>query len=50
MTKRVCVVETREEEVRKDLSVARQQLCELEQKQQDFSQKCEDFEVTWSII
>ncbi|XP_070780450.1 coiled-coil domain-containing protein 62 isoform X2 [Enoplosus armatus] len=43
LTKRVWVVETREEEVQKELSVARQQLCELEQKQQHISQKCEDF-------
>lgn len=45
LTKRVWVVETREEEVQKELSVARQQLSELEQKQQHISQKFEDFEV-----
>lgn len=45
LTKRVWVVETREEEVQKELSVARQQLCELQQKQLHISQKCEDFEV-----
>lgn len=45
LTKRVWVVETREEEVQKELSVDRQQLCELEQKQQHISRKCEDFEV-----
>lgn len=45
LTKRVWVVETREEEVQKELSIARQQLCELEQKRQHISQKCEDFEV-----
>ncbi|XP_036972828.1 coiled-coil domain-containing protein 62 isoform X1 [Acanthopagrus latus] len=44
LTKRVWVVETREEEVQTELSVARQQLCELQQKQQHISQKCEDFE------
>ncbi|KAI3362428.1 hypothetical protein L3Q82_012732, partial [Scortum barcoo] len=44
LTKRVLVVETREQEVQKELSAARQQLCELEQKQQHMSQKCEDFE------
>ncbi|XP_030291865.1 coiled-coil domain-containing protein 62 isoform X2 [Sparus aurata] len=44
LTKRVWVVETREEEVQKELSVARQQLCELQQKQLHISQKCEDFE------
>ncbi|XP_035523798.1 coiled-coil domain-containing protein 62 isoform X1 [Morone saxatilis] len=44
LTKRVWVVETREEEVQKELSVARQQVCELEQKQQSISEKCEDFE------
>ncbi|XP_073334218.1 coiled-coil domain-containing protein 62 isoform X2 [Pagrus major] len=44
LTKRVWVVETREEEVQKELSITRQQLCELEQKQQNISQKCEDFE------
>ncbi|CAJ1070073.1 coiled-coil domain-containing protein 62 isoform X1 [Xyrichtys novacula] len=44
LTKRVWVVETREEEVQKDLRAARQQLCELEQKQQHISQKCDDFE------
>ncbi|XP_076614661.1 coiled-coil domain-containing protein 62 isoform X2 [Chaetodon auriga] len=44
LTKRVWVVETREEEVQKELSASRQQLCELEQKQQHISSKCEDFE------
>ncbi|XP_070706955.1 coiled-coil domain-containing protein 62 isoform X2 [Pempheris klunzingeri] len=44
LTKRVWVVETREEEVQKELSAARQQLHELEQKRQQISQKCEDFE------
>lgn len=45
LTKRVWVVETREEAVQKELSVAQQQLCELEQKQQNISLKCQDFEV-----
>lgn len=45
LTKRVWVVETREEEVQKELSVAQQQLSELEQKQHHISQKFEDFEV-----
>lgn len=45
LTKRVWVVETREEEVHKELSVARQQLSEFDQKQQHISQKFEDFEV-----
>ncbi|XP_068191805.1 coiled-coil domain-containing protein 62 [Antennarius striatus] len=44
LTKRVWVVETKEEEIQKELSAARQQLCELEQKQQHISQRCEDFE------
>lgn len=44
LTKRVWVVETREEELQKTLGVARQQLCELEQKQQHVSQQREDFE------
>ncbi|TDH02378.1 hypothetical protein EPR50_G00172120 [Perca flavescens] len=44
LTKRVWVVETREEEVQKELSVAQQQLCELEQKQHNISQQCQDFE------
>uniref|UniRef100_A0A3Q3GC54 Coiled-coil domain containing 62 n=1 Tax=Labrus bergylta TaxID=56723 RepID=A0A3Q3GC54_9LABR len=44
LTKRVWVVEAREEEVQKELSAARDQLCELEQKQQHVSQRCEDFE------
>ncbi|XP_037607847.1 coiled-coil domain-containing protein 62 [Sebastes umbrosus] len=44
LTKRVWVVETREVEVQKELSVAYQQLCELEQKQHNVSQKCQDFE------
>ncbi|XP_060917315.1 coiled-coil domain-containing protein 62 isoform X1 [Labrus mixtus] len=44
LTKRVWVVEAREEEVQKELSAARNQLCELEQKQQHVSQRCEDFE------
>lgn len=45
LTKRAWVVETREEEVQKELSVARQQLSELQQEQQHISQKFEDFEV-----
>lgn len=45
LTKRVWVVETREEEVKKELQEARQQLSELEHKQQHISRKCEDFEV-----
>ncbi|XP_033978914.1 coiled-coil domain-containing protein 62 isoform X1 [Trematomus bernacchii] len=40
LTKRVWVVETREEEVQKELSLAKQKLCE----QQNISQKCQDFE------
>ncbi|XP_054468744.1 coiled-coil domain-containing protein 62 isoform X2 [Anoplopoma fimbria] len=44
LTKRVWAVETRKEEVQKELSVAQQQLCELEGKQQNISQKCQDFE------
>lgn len=46
LTKRVSVVETREEEVKKELQEARQHLSELEHKQQHISRKCEDFEVT----
>lgn len=45
LTKRVCVVEGREEEVQKELRVAQQHLSELEQKRQHISQKCQDFEV-----
>lgn len=41
LTKRVWVVETREEEVQKELSLAKQKLCE----QQNISQKYQDFEV-----
>ncbi|XP_034566068.1 coiled-coil domain-containing protein 62 isoform X2 [Notolabrus celidotus] len=44
LTKRVWVVETGEEEVQKELRAARQQLLELEQKEQHVSQRCEDFE------
>ncbi|XP_062268485.1 coiled-coil domain-containing protein 62 isoform X2 [Platichthys flesus] len=44
LTKRVWAVETREREVQKELSAAQQQLCELEQKQQHSSLKCQDFE------
>ncbi|XP_030006082.1 coiled-coil domain-containing protein 62 isoform X2 [Sphaeramia orbicularis] len=44
LTKRALVVETREKEVRKELSEAHQQLSELEQKQQNISKKCQDFE------
>ncbi|KAK5879143.1 hypothetical protein CesoFtcFv8_024475 [Champsocephalus esox] len=40
LTKRVWVVETREEEVQKELSLAKQKLCE----QQNISQKYQDFE------
>lgn len=45
LTKRVWVVESREKEVQKELSVAREQLGELQEKRQSISQKCEDFEV-----
>lgn len=44
LTKRVFVVETREEEVQKQLRVARQEQCELEKKQQRIRQTCEDFQ------
>lgn len=44
LTRRVWVVETREREVRTDLSAAQKQLCGLEQKQQ---QACQDYEVPW---
>lgn len=48
LTKRVWVVESREKEVQKELSVAREQLGELQVKQQSISQKCEDFEVQFA--
>lgn len=48
LTKRVWVVESREKEVQKELSVAREQLGELQEKQQSISQKCEDFEVQFA--
>ncbi|KAM8828232.1 coiled-coil domain-containing protein 62 isoform 2-T2 [Spinachia spinachia] len=44
LTKRVWGVETRKEEVQKELGAAQQKLCELERKQQNISQKCQDFE------
>ncbi|XP_040914598.1 coiled-coil domain-containing protein 62 isoform X2 [Toxotes jaculatrix] len=50
LTKRVWVVETREEEVQRELSAARQQLSELEQKQQHISQRCQDFEEKNQIL
>lgn len=48
MTKRVWVVESREKDVQKELSKAQRQLCELQQKQHNISQKCEDIEVPLS--
>lgn len=45
LTKRALVVETREKEVRKELSEAQQQISELQHKQQNISKKCQDFEV-----
>lgn len=45
LTKRVWVVESRETEVQKELSVARERLGELQEQQQSISQKCEDYEV-----
>lgn len=48
LTKRVWVVESREKEVQKELGVAREQLGELQEKQQSVSQKCEDFEVQYA--
>lgn len=47
LTQRVWVVESREKEVQKELSVAREQLGKLQEKQQSISQKCEDFEVQY---
>ncbi|KAM4635719.1 coiled-coil domain-containing protein 62 isoform 2-T2 [Polymixia lowei] len=44
LTKRVQIVETREKEVQKELSVTQQQLHRLGQKQQHASQKYQDFE------
>ncbi|KAM3600160.1 uncharacterized protein V6R79_018742 [Siganus canaliculatus] len=44
LTKRVIAVETREEEIQKELSAARLQLRELQQKQQHASQKCDDYQ------
>ncbi|KAK2818592.1 hypothetical protein Q5P01_024153 [Channa striata] len=44
LTKRVWMVETREDLVQKELRVSQQQLSELEEKQQHISQKCQDFE------
>lgn len=50
LTQRVLMVETREEEVKGELGAARQQLSQLEQKQQCISRKCEGFEVTkWKL-
>lgn len=45
LTQRLLVVESREEEVKGELSAARQQLSDLKQKQQCISQKCEGIEV-----
>lgn len=45
LTKRVCVVETREKEVQKELKAAKQQLSELEEKQTHVNNRCQDFEV-----
>lgn len=47
LTQRAWVVESREKEVQKELSVAREQLGKLQEKQQSISQKCEDFEVQY---
>ncbi|XP_040053356.2 coiled-coil domain-containing protein 62 isoform X2 [Gasterosteus aculeatus] len=44
LTKRVWGVESRKEEVQKELSATQQKLCELEHKQQNISQQCQDFE------
>lgn len=45
LTKHVGMVETREKEAHRELSEARQQLRELEKKQQHIHEKCQDFEV-----
>lgn len=42
LTRRVCVVETREEEAQKQLS-------ELEHKRQHLSHRCQDFEVFYFL-
>ncbi|XP_028273877.1 coiled-coil domain-containing protein 62 isoform X2 [Parambassis ranga] len=44
LTKRVCVVETREKEVQKELSATKRQLSELEEKQAHVNNRCQDFE------
>ncbi|XP_041826406.1 coiled-coil domain-containing protein 62 isoform X3 [Melanotaenia boesemani] len=44
LTTQVCVVETREKVVQKELSKANQQLCELEKEQRHISEKCQDYE------
>ncbi|KAM9841209.1 coiled-coil domain-containing protein 62 isoform 2-T2 [Aulostomus maculatus] len=44
LTRRVWVVESREKEARQEIGAARQQLSELEQKQQHISHKCQDYE------
>lgn len=48
LTKRARVVESREKEVQKKVRFAREQLGELQHKQQSISQKCEDFEVQFT--
>lgn len=49
LTKRAWVVESREKEVQKELDVAREQLGQIQQKQQSIRQKCEDYEVHFNI-
>ncbi|XP_032425074.1 coiled-coil domain-containing protein 62 isoform X2 [Xiphophorus hellerii] len=44
LTKHVWVVESREKEAQTELGDAKQLLCELEKKQQQVSQKCQDYE------
>ncbi|XP_068430551.1 coiled-coil domain-containing protein 62 [Clinocottus analis] len=44
LTKHVSAVETRKEDVHKELAAAQQLLCDLEEKRQDVSHKCQDFE------
>lgn len=45
LTKHVWVVESREKELQKELDEAKKLFCELEKKQQQVNQKCQDYEV-----
>lgn len=49
LTRHVWMIESREKQLQEQLSEAKQKLGELEKKQQDVGEKCQDYEVRRSV-